>query len=282
EGFVDLSIVPFQYLQDMLNAEILRQQAPLLNIVVTDEDIDEALRNQFRPTPPEGQEVDEGQLDLEYKNNYSTFLTATNLTEDQYRELVEENLLELQLLLRLGADIPDSMEQVEVEWIRVETDGPVVPGDVRDRLEEEEFAAVAAEVGASQGYADRSGYVGWVPQGAFPRLDTLLFGDLEKEVEPLAVGEIGNPTFTQDGVYIVHKLSDPEEQDLSDLMRFKLNREMLNEWQEEQLSRGSDQGWLKINFDSNRYAWVADQVRLTAPRTPQRQRPHQGPGPGGF
>ena len=29
---------------------------------------------------------------------------------------------------------------------------------------------------------------------------------------------------------------------------------------------GSEEGWVKINFDSNRYAWVTEQVRLTAPR----------------
>jgi parvulin-like peptidyl-prolyl isomerase len=282
-GFVDLSIVPFEYLQDMLNSEILRQQAPLIGIAVTDEDIDGALRRKFYPTPPEGQEVEEAQLDREYQNSYTTFLTATNLTDDQYRVILEERLLEFQLLLLLGQGIPDSMDQVEVEWIRLEPEGPLPPREVRERLDNEEFAAVAAEVSSSKVFSNRQGYVGWVPQEAFPRLDTLLFGDPEEEIAALAEGEISDPVFTQDGIYIIHKLADPDDQPLSDLMRFKLNRERVDQWQQDQLTRGSAEGWLKINFDSNRYAWVADQIRLTAPRVPQQPRRPQGPlGPGGF
>ena len=40
-GFVDLSVVPFEYLQNMLNAEVLRQAAPGLGFSTTDEDIEE-------------------------------------------------------------------------------------------------------------------------------------------------------------------------------------------------------------------------------------------------
>ena len=38
-GSVDLSVVPFEYLQELLNAEILRQASPGLGINITDEDI---------------------------------------------------------------------------------------------------------------------------------------------------------------------------------------------------------------------------------------------------
>jgi hypothetical protein len=275
-GFVDLSVVPFEYLQDLLNAEILRQAAPGLGLRVTGEDIDAAIRRQFYPTPPAGQETDPGQLEREFENNYQSFLTQVRLSEDEYRALVEEQIMEGQLMALLGSNIPEKPEQVAVEWIRLEFGGGVVPQEVRDRLDNEEFAAVAAEVGQPEGFADERGYVGWVPEGAFPDLDDVLFGNAEEEQEPLAVGEISDPISTQDGIYIIHKLSGPIEHDLTDLMRLKLNREMVENWQNEQLTRGSNEGWLKINFDSDRYAWVADQVRLTAPRTDQPQQQNQG------
>jgi hypothetical protein len=276
-GSVDLSVVPFQYLQDLLNAEILRQAAPGLGLRVTEEDIDAAIKDQFYPTPPAGQETDPGQLDREFQNNYQEFLTQVRLSEQEYRTLVEEQLLERQLMALLGSSIPEKPEAVAVEWIRLEHGGGVVPQDVRDRLDIEEFAEVAAEVNQPVGFANQRGYVGWVPEGAFPELDEALFGNEEEKVEPLAVGEISDPIVTQDGVYIIHKLSEPMEHKLTDLMRLKLNREMVEEWKNDQLSRGSDEGWLKINFDSDRYAWVADQVRLTAPRVEQAQQPNQGP-----
>ena len=73
-GRVDLSIVPFEYLSNLLDAEVLRQASPGLGISITDEDIDRALRDQFYPTKPVGQETDPGQLDEEFRNTYQIFL----------------------------------------------------------------------------------------------------------------------------------------------------------------------------------------------------------------
>ncbi len=281
-GFVDLSVVPFEYLQDLLHAEILRQAAPGLGITITDEEIDEALKGQFYPTPPDGQDADPGQLDREFDNSYTGFLIQVRLTDEEYRELVSDQLLGRQLTVMFAGTIPEKAEQVEVEWIRMELqDANLDPLVVRERLDEEEFANVAAEVGASAGFADFNGYVGWVPQGAFPDLDETIFGsegngEEERKVEPLPVGETSDPVFLQEGVYIIRKIAGPEERELEVIMQVKLAHELVEEWRNEQLSRGSKEGWLKINFDSDRYAWVADQIRLTAPRVEQPPPGNQG------
>jgi len=287
-GQVDLSTVPFEYLRDLLNAEVLRQAAPNLGFSLTDEDIDQVIKAQFYPAVPEGQESDPGQLDEEFRNNYQIYLARTSLTEKDYRVLVQEQLALQQLGLMLSRTIPESAEQVEVEWIRSTIDARINVGAVRRRLgsEEagsgEEFAKVAGEVGESGGFADQSGYVGWVPKGAFPDLDDTLFGNEERGIEPLPVGEISAPLFTQDGIYIVHLLTGPTDRELSDQMRFKLNRELVTKWQNDQQLRGANEGWLRMNFNSKWYAWVADQVRLSAPRVPAGRQGPQGQGvPGG-
>ena len=275
-GKVDLSVVPFEYLQGLLNSEILRQAAPSIGIYVTKENVDEAIKGRFYPVAPAGQETDPGQLDLEFESNYRNFLTQVNLSDDVYRRIVEEGLQRQQLALFLARDIPESMGQVEIEWIRLEFDGPVQADDVKARLESEDFQQVAAEVNASAGFADADGYVGWIPEGAFPDFDKLLFstGDGSALLE---VGGISDPQFTgEDGIFIIHKLSDLEEKELSPLMLYKLTTEMVKGWQEIQLTQGSHDGWLEINFDSDRYAWVADQVRLTAPRVPKPPAQNQG------
>ena len=121
-------------------------------------------------------------------------------------------------------------------------------------------------VGVSAGFADTSGYVGWVPRGAFPDLDWLLFGDDERDLKPLEAGELSEPAYLTEGVYIIHLLSEPESHELANNMRSKLNAEMLRKWQNDQLTRGAEEGWLKMNFNSDLYAWVADQVAVSAPR----------------
>lgn len=302
-GRVDLSTVPFEYLQDMIQAEIIRQAAPGLGFSVTDEDIESELRRRFRPVDPN---APDDQLDEEYRNNLTTFLTSTKLSEDEYRRLVEEEILRDHLAVLIDTSLPPTMEQVEVAWIRMEQDGPADPQQVRERLKREHFGQVAAEVNVPDGFTDSQGYVGWVPREAFPDLDDRLFGDPDRNREAIPEGEFSDPIFTQDGIYIVHMISGPEERELTSLeeligktpeelrnmpeeereelrrglrIRGQLAQEKVDQWFEDQVSRGSDEEWLKIKFDSEVYAWVADQVQLSAPRV-QQTGPPVGGSPG--
>ena len=273
-GRVDLSTVPFEYLQNLINAEILRQEAPRLGIQPTDELIDAALRRQFQPDAPEGQETDPGQLDQEFQNNYQTFLTATGLTDGEYRVILEEDLTRAGLAATLAQEVASPQPQVEVRWIRLPIDpaetgsGDLQPDQVAQRLEVEDFAAVAREVSRSAGYADPTGYVGWVPKGAFPNLDPLLYGDAELGTAALKPGETSRPFYARDGIFIVEVLSGPEERELNDRIGIKLTLELANGWQDAALQQGTANGTVKMNFNSRLYDWVADQVQLTAPRLP--------------
>ena len=287
-GQVDLSTVPFEYLRDLLNAEVLRQAAPNLGFRLTDEDIDGVIKSQFYPSVPEGQESDPGQLDQEFQNNYQIFLARTDLADADFRVIVQEQIALQQLGLMLGRTIPETTEQVEVEWIRTEIEGRIDVGAVRARLGTEktgggeDFIKVAGEVGVPAGFADRTGYVGWVPKGAFPELDGALFGDEERDIPPLEVGEISGPIFTQNGIYIVRLLTGPTDREFSNQMRNKLNVELVTKWQTDEQIRGANAGWLRMNFNSKWYAWVADQVRLSAPRVAPGQKGASGQGaPGG-
>ena len=268
---VNLSTVPFEYLRNMLDAEVLRQAAPGLGITLTDEDIDEALKGQFYPRLEPGQQADPGQLDREFQNNYQIYLTRTGLSNQDYRVIVEEQLTLSWLTALMSQSIEDPQEQVEVEWIRVDPESGVNAEEVMDRLEIQDFTRVANDVGIPQGFADTNGYVGWVPRQAFPDLDVLLYGDEEKGKKPLAVGEISNPAFTVDGIFILRKLAGPEEKELTEPMRNKLTAELVLDWQRQQQLQGAEAGWLKMNFNSKWYAWVAKQVKISAPRLPQGQ-----------
>jgi hypothetical protein len=267
-GYVDLSVDPFQFLQDLLFVEIVRQAAPTLGLEATEDVIDKAIEAQFYPKLPPGQESDPAQLKKEFKNTYQGFLTQVRLSDKDYRRMVEEQVLLLQLKALLSSNIPDEPPQVEVEWIRVDFENPVIPEEIRDRLDKEDFESVAGEFFHPMEFGDEKGYVGWIPEGAFPDLDPVLYGspDPDNEQESLAIGEISQPVYGGDATYIIHLLSSPKEQELTPRMRLKLVSAMMDEWRNGQVTRGSKEKWLKVNFDSHRYAWVADQVAITAPR----------------
>ena len=190
-GRVDLSRRPFDYLKQLLDVEVLRQEAPGLGINVTDELVERGLRAQFYPTTLAGQATDPGQLDQEYRSNLQIFLTRTGLSESEYLGIVEEGLRLRGLHIYVGRNIEETQEQIEVEWFRLDPDGQVTVAEVMDRLQNEEFASVAQNVGVPQGYADSSGYVGWLPRKAFPEISRVVFGNSKTTQSPLGVGEIG-------------------------------------------------------------------------------------------
>ena len=87
-------------------------------------------------------------------------------------------------------------------------------------------------------------------------------------MRPCRPGEAGASIFSEDAVYIIEVLSGPKQRELSDLVRAKLTQERVVLWQEEQLQAGTSapDPRVKMHFNSDLYAWVADQVAITAPR----------------
>ena len=279
-GQVDLSVVPFELLTDLLHVEILRQAAPGLGINVTDDQIDEAIRSRFRPEPQPGQEVDDAQLDAEYQSAYTGFLTQVRLDDADYRRIVEEQLHERELFARMLASLPEEAPQVELQAIALSISSDAAPEAVKERLElGDDFATVAREL------SGRDGYVGWVPQGAFPEFDRHLFGDERIDENGhtvsrpalLGPGEISDPIYADRTIFLIQPIGAIETRPIETAMQFQMAGALLEKWKEDQLTRGTEEGWVKINFDSNRYAWVTEQVRLTRPRvTPEPQRPGGG------
>ena len=278
-GQVDLSTIPFQLLTDLLHAEILRQAAPGLQINVTDDQIEEAISGRFRPEPQPGQEVDDAQLDAEYRNTYTGFLTQVNLTDDAYRRIVEEQLQQRELFARMLGSLPEQADHVELQAIALSINSDAAPEAVKERLElGEDFAVVSREISGNDGY------IGWVPEGAFPDFDSHLFGETvvtengETQRKPplLSAGEVSDPIYVEQSIFLIQPVGDVESREIEPAMQFQMAGARVEQWKDDQLTQGTQEGWVKINFDSNRYSWVTEQVRLTRPRvTPP---PQQQPG----
>ena len=265
-GQVNLSRVPFEYLQNLVNAEILRQRSPVLGIQIHDDDIEEELRRQFLPTADPGEETDPGQLESEFRNSYGGYLTATGLSDADFRVIVEERLAQRALALLLAQEIELIQPHVEVQWIQIPVDGEILIGDVAQRLANEDFTRVAQELNSANQFADPNGYVGWVPKGAFPDLDDYMYGNEEDKIEALKPGSVSRPIFTADDYYLLRVLAAAEDRELNNTMGQKLLQENVTLWQREKLVAGTTAETVRMNFNSRFYDWVTDQVLITAPR----------------
>ena len=93
-----------------------------------------------------------------------------------------------------------------------------------------------------------------------------MFGNQEDEIEALTPGSVSEPIFTNEAYYLIKVLASSEERDLTGLMGSKLLRESVDAWEREALVSGTEQGFVRMNFNSRLYAWVTDQVFITAPR----------------
>ena len=265
-GQVNLSRVPFEYLQNLVNAEILRQRSPVLGIQIQDDDIEQELRRQFLPTADPGEETDPGQLESEFRNSYGGYLTATGLSDADFRVIVEEQLAQRALALSLAQEIEPIQPHVEVQWIQIPMDGEILITDVAQRLANEDFTRVAQELNSANQFADPNGYVGWVPKGAFPDLDDYLYGNEEDEIAALKPGLVSEPIFTADAYYLLKVLAAAEDRELNNTMGQKLLQENVLLWQREALVAGTTAGTVRMNFNSRLYDWVTNQVFITAPR----------------
>ena len=271
----DFGRIPFEVLIEMTEAELIRRFAAEHDVHVTKEDIDFGLAVRFSPLPPEGQDVAEGQLEREYRENYTRFLEESHLSDGDYRRIVEEQIYRVLLRDRLGEQVPAITNQVEVSWIKLPSNpetpiggipgAPSAPGpdEIRKTLDEADFAAVASRHNTDRRFSDQAGYVGLVPEGAFRELDKYLFGD--EEAGPLAVDEVSRPIYGADGVYIVKVSGAPRQAEVSDVMRERLKDRVLDDWLLEQRQLGASEGWLEINFSSELYEWANEQVRQARP-----------------
>ena len=270
---------PFEVLQEMYEAGLARRGAPRYGIRVTDADVEAYLKLRFSPGGDPTQGSSDPEVEREYRDNYVRFLDDRHLSEGDYRELIEERIFMVRLREKLGEQIPALGEQVEVHWIKLPSASEIDPADPNpinatefavERLEEEPFEEVAGRISRDSIYSDSSGYVGWVPRGAFPELDKYFFGD--EEDDPLAHNEISEPVATPEGTYIVKVTAGPEDREISDQMRERLKDQALVSWLREEQSRGSDEGWFELNWNSKLYDYVNEQVREFSPAGGSQQR----------
>lgn len=254
-----IATAPMEILYTTVQKELIKQGAVKMGITVTREEVQQVIKDNFYPVPPEGQEVDGAQLEKEFKEKYRSYLTSTTLSAKEYEKSIEYSLYQQKLRTELGRQVPNVAEQVEAHWIVLQSTRDIAP--VQERLKKgEDFATVAKEFNTDYTYADENGYVGWVPKGAFRQLDKVLFeGEKNK---------MSDPVTTANGTYLVKVTAGPEVREVSEKMKEALKDSYVEAWLGTEWEKATSENRLAINFNSDWYAWLVKQLRLSAPPTP--------------
>ena len=270
---MNLGSKPFDLVNLLAENELISQAAPRYKIEVTAQQIDTEIRRRIIGAAPM-EETSPDQVEREFQERYRFYLNRVQLSETEHRRIVRYELLNEELLEHLGQEIPIEMPQVRLYSIPVIDQGEKSAEEIADEIRTA-FARGVSFPELVKQYAPpdivrKEGEVGWMPRGVSPASDPLLFDELTpcenpEEWRGCQISEPVtdfNPTNSEFSltIYVVREKSNLRE--VEDRFRTMLKTRSLDGWLAEE-KRVND---VQINFDSDRYAWVIEQLNQSKQR----------------
>jgi len=235
----------------------VRQEAQRRGITVSDEELQQAIEEQFGyyripPTPaPTPTPVTETlsiatpvptptPLTLEqfreaYDNYVKIIREQTSMSEAELREVFRDALLRQKLQDALAAEMPTEAEQVHARHILVETEEEAQ--QVLERLNKgEPFELLAQELSTDESNKNEGGDLGWFPRGQ-------MVSAFEEAAFDAEVGEVVGPVQTSFGWHVI-KIEGHEMRELEPTtLRFQQSQALQNWLSEARLGEGIDNLW---------------------------------------
>jgi hypothetical protein len=254
---VNLGTVPFQMVQDLATNELIVQGAKAEGLNVTEEELDAEVRQRILGTVGETSTTP-AELETEFQETYRQFLNQVQITDDEYREIVERDMYRVLLEEHLGATIPREQEHVHLYALALPTAEDAE--EARTQFERgSTFSELVEEHAVDPETIRREGEIDWLPRGALEEhLQDFIFDELP-------VGELSEPIPDFDvnrttEVFILYYVPEREESRMVSDANFEILRSSLvADWVVEE-RRAQD---VVTDFDSNQYAWLAKKLRLT-------------------
>lgn len=271
---LDTSSDIFQALQLIVENEIIAQSAPSLGITVSDEEVD----TQIQATilfQSGGQLTgkSEEQIDREFKELYSNFLNASQISEDEHRDIVRRTLLRSKVRQYVGESVPNVAKQYHVYRLAVGQEDEIdilftkyddyVKNSADPVILHEAFRAITREFSReAPELVRRGGEIGWVPLGVLE--------DYDDVIATVEVGELSTPIPNRDQrqqafIFMVSEIDELRE--LDPVNHEALKTRALERWINEQ-RREHD---VYAVFNSDIYAWMIQQLGISTAITPSPQ-----------
>ncbi len=274
---VDLSQLPFQVVNLLMENEVIRQFAPTLGITVTEDEITQDIRTTLLGTRKPDDTTPQDQLDREFKESYRRLLSSTRLSETEHRRLVLASLLREKVRERLSTETPSVAPQYHLYQLTVKNEQ--LAKEARTDFERGvAFKDLVAKYSTDSETVRKEGEIGWFPKGIYPQLDEvadkLKAGELSEPRNEAVQGAPGQAGTVQYTLYMVSERADARE--LSEDQRKLFKEQALSKWVAEQRAKSI----IETKFGSDEYTWVVQQLRKGTPVQPgpQPQQPTQPAG----
>jgi len=247
-----LEQAPELVLNEMIDDELIRQEAERLGISVSDEEVQSEIEKQFgydrnpptpTPTPitatasitltptPTTAPMTEEDFQESYANVVAQLEEKVKFSEQDIRDLFRAGLLRDKLEQHLADQVPTSGPQVHARHILLETEEDAKKALARLKAGED-FATVAAEMTTDEGTRESGGDLGWFPQGR-------MVPEFEKAAFNTPVGKISDIVQTNFGFHIIKVEERDENREFDPDILAEKRRGVLDKWLEEK--RGSEE-----------------------------------------
>jgi parvulin-like peptidyl-prolyl isomerase len=195
----------------IIEEEMARRFAGELGVTATDQETRGELASRL------GIAADDEMFDVAFQDE----LARSQLSETDYRELIEAAVLIGKLREMFLAEVPESTESVRYRQIVVGT--AETAAEIREEIESGgDFAAVAAEHSLDTSAGDTGGEVGWVRRG-------VLEISVEQPLFDLETGEIATIAF-HGGVLVVEMLEKDLDYPVEEDEKGSLAERAFDDW----------------------------------------------------
>ena len=241
-------------LEQLIQEELVRQEAARRGITVSSEELDTEIeqffgydRNPVMPTialsttlpvtPTDALEPEPTPTQMteqDFRQRYDNFIKNMrdiNVTEKLYRSWVEVTLLQEKLQEQLVEETPTTADQVKLRYISVDDEQRA--SEVAARWDAgEDYEVLLSEVQEDEEIRAYGSEVDWLPRDA---LERRFDADLAEMIFSMPVGERSAPILSQDtNEYTIIEMLGHEERELDLYYRQQMATEAFQEWLEAQ------------------------------------------------
>jgi len=234
---------PTQVLEDMIDDELIRQEAAKRSIQVTSDEVQTEIEQQFGfdrnpPTPTPTPIAATVAITVtptpttvpmtadDFQKNYSDYVLTVRqnagFSEAAFRRVFESGLYRTKLQAALEAEVPLTAEQIHARHILVATEDEAKK--VLERLQAgEDFATVAKEVSTDTATKDEVGNLGWFPRGQ-------MVTEFEDAAFALQPGQTSDIVKTDYGYHIIQVIERDPNRALDEASLAQKKSAALDDW----------------------------------------------------
>jgi hypothetical protein len=253
----------FKALQNMIENEIMDQISPSLGIISPPEQIDIYIRDVFMPSYNNEESPDPVQIEREFKEIFSNYLTSVGLSEEEYKKFTRWSMVREQMRQYIGETVPTVAEQVYLHRLMI------LPDDEIDIMKKKyadgtPFKYIVREFSKdNEEVIRRGGEIGWVPKGIFAEYDYIIF-DLEPNLLSIEAQSIKSPPLLY--FFMISDKDPARPIALEELDQLKTKA--LKDW----LNTKRKEFNVSAHFNSEVHGWLTKQLSVSTLRKPEKKK----------